>query len=66
MPLLPPELETLAAGTVTVAAFGLYRTVRQSRQAVATWHDELLKKTGEREIAVPRAVEPSQPGVRDA
>lgn len=59
MDVILPTLETLAAGTVTVAAYGLYRTVRESRQAVSSWHEELLQKTGEREIPLARTTEPS-------
>lgn len=68
MDVILPTLETLAAGTVTVAAYGLYRTVRESRQAVSSWHEELLQKTGEREVPLPRGADtcPSHPGVRNA
>lgn len=68
MALLPPTVEIVAAGAVTVAAYGLYRTVRESRQAVSSWHEELLQKTGEREVPLPRGADtcPSHPGVRNA
>lgn len=48
-----------AAVTTTVSAVGIWRSLRESRQTVAEWQQQIERRTGERPVPIPRVVDSS-------